>query len=61
MQVKVTVCCTVPDPPFRNPLCGGQIINNQTVLGGCIPQNQDSMLDFQDFVNFIAGAHLPHS
>ncbi|CAL8462476.1 g2009 [Coccomyxa elongata] len=54
---SIQSCATIwdiPDPPFRNPSCGGQVINNQTNKGGCIPQDQDVMLDFQDFVNFVA-------
>ena len=47
--------CAVPQPPFQNPHCGGQIINNQTVTLGCIPLTPPLMQDFQDFVNFLAG------
>ena len=45
----------VPDPPFRSPRCGGQVIQNQTVTLGCVPLSPAVMEDFQDFVNFLAG------
>jgi hypothetical protein len=48
----------VPDPPDRSPLCGGQVIHNQTVYAGCVPQDDAALRDFQDFVNFLAGQAL---
>ena len=48
--------CAVPDPPFRLLDCSGQKIHGVANFGGCIPQNDTFMLDFQDFVNFLAGA-----
>lgn len=50
----------VPDPPFRNPDCGGQQIHNATIFCGCVPQSNDALLDFQDFVNFLAGKRSYH-
>jgi len=52
-------CCAVPDPPFRNPECGGQVIQNQTVTLGCVPLSPAVMQDFQDFINFLAGVKHP--
>ena len=46
----------VPDEPFRDPGCGGQVIRNATIYSGCVPANGTYMLAFQDFVTFLAGA-----
>ena len=54
-STEVMYGCAVPQPPFQNPHCGGQVINNQTVTLGCIPLTPPLMQDFQDFVNFLAG------
>ena len=45
----------VPDPPFRSPKCGGQVVQNQTITLGCVPLRPAVMQDFQDFINFLAG------
>ena len=49
----------VPEVPFRDPGCGGQVIHNVTTYAGCVPSSGTFMLAFQDFVNFLAGGAYP--